>query len=469
MKKLLIVIPYKKFYTFLIIALVLSVVFTIAVIAYPGSVPAYDRTEEDEMAGLEKENARLYQILKSIAPPGNQFIYEDQYRNHFLNVQGHTPPSFKTFSSQEVLDKGRNIKFNILSERPYYLRPLYDPSWKGAYFRGWLNLSDKNIEARHRLFIFPFGGSSNFDFTGSLGVDAGVSVNYHKNTNFLIYGFSVKSVKCYENQVVLLGEPLRAGLQIVSVVQDDLLSDGINTKDILFQLCTPQGYEIDFIYGNVIRYEYLKKQIEENSVKPVSSGIDGYTAFERLLNENLSLKKELSYFIPLEDKVITQEKCRPIPPNFPLEAPDIQTVKAKSKDTAFQLNYRNSVYKRPVYDPQWLKSYRRRWCFIPGQVCRSQHKLFLVPVDPGEQSDFFGILSFHESFKPIRTNEYGFLVYNFHVSTAAVYNNQLLLTGIPSRTGAEIIAISRSLLQAQTYLVRLVTPDNQEVDYVLIQ
>lgn len=473
MKKILILISYRKLYrilVFFILFVSLAGTFAAFKIYYHKQIQVIDLIEEDEITELEKENSRLKETLKHIVPGNAETIYEDKYRNIYANLDNYTPPSFKTYPLQEVLKKGTDIKFNILSDQPSMLRPLYDPSWKGAFFRGWLYLPQKNIEARHKLFIFPFGGSSIYDFTGSLGFKSGTGVDYHRNINFLVYGLNVKSVKKFENQTVLTGEPLRTGVQIVSVVQDDLLPNDINTKDFLFHLSTPEGYEIDFIYGNVIKYEYLKKKIEENTVKSMTTNVNGDNTLEQLINENFSLKKELSYFVPLEDKVITQEKCKPIPPNFPYDAPDIHTVLAKSKKMSFNINYQDNQYRRLVYDPLWLRNYKKRWCFIPKQVCYNQHKLFLIPDNPEDQFNFFGILGFHENYKPVKTDEYGFLIYNFSVNNAFIYNDQILLIGEPARTGAQIISINCNSIQNYKYhLVRIVTPDNQEVDWLTMQ
>lgn len=472
MKKILIVITYKNLYRMLLFLAVVTILvsaFYIVNSFYLNEMPASDKLGEDEIVSLKKENVKLEVILKSIAPENTQIIYEDQYRNSYLNAKGYTPPTFETFPVQDILKNGKDVKFEVLSDYPSYLRPIYNPSWKDAYYRGWLDLPNKNIEARHKLFIYPFGASSIYDFIGSLGIKDGTAGDYHRNIIFLIYGFNIESIKWYENQAVLVGNPLRTGFQVVSVVQDDLLSEGINTKDMLFQLCTPQGYEIDFIYGNVIEYEYLKKQIEENTVMHASVDVSGYKTLEQLLNANLSLKKELAYFIPLEDKVITQEKCRPFPQNFPLDAPDIQTIRKKAVAIPFKVDYQNIEYNRPVYDPQWLKNYKKCWCYIPMQVCCNQHRLFLIPENHEEQVDFYGILSFHESYKPVNANEYSFLVYNTNINEAVIYHNQVLLIGTPSRTGAEIITVNRSSIpENQNYHVRLVTPDNQETNYIML-
>jgi hypothetical protein len=197
-KKLLVFISRKKLYRILIFlaaSTLLAGSFIIAKTGFFNAVPVSDGIEADEIASLEKDNSKLKGILKSILPENNRVIYEDQYRNRFINARGHTPASFKTFPLQEVLKKGMDTKFNVLSNDPYYLRLIYDPSWKGAYYRGWLNLPNKNIDARHRLFIYPSGASSIYDFTGTLGIDNGTAVNYHKNINFLIYGFDFSLLK----------------------------------------------------------------------------------------------------------------------------------------------------------------------------------------------------------------------------------------------------------------------------------
>lgn len=470
MRRIYIIAANKKHARLLIFvtaAFLLAGAFSVAVL-FPRAAPVYDGMDEQEITALEKENSKLRQILKSIVPENDQALYEDPYRNRFVNAQGYSPPVFETFPLPEVLKKGEDVHYSLLADKPGYLRPLYDPGWKDAFYRGWLYLPEKNINARHRLFIYPFGGSSIYDFTGTLGMEDGTTVDYHRNINLLIYGFTVENVKYYKNQVALVGEPLRKGCQIISIVQNDLLPDGIDTRDILLQLATPQGYEVDFAYGNVIRYEYLTKQIKENTVIAANSDESRNGSLEQLINENLSLKKELSFFVPMDDKVITQEKCKPVPPNFPLD-PALKTMRLKGQEIAVNKLFKDNTYMRPLYNPAWYKNYRKRWCFIPRQVCYSQHRLFLIPQNAEEQADLFGILGFQESFSPLKDKEYGYLAYNFQISKAVIYEDQILLIGTPSRNGAEIITIDCSgIPRDQLYFVRMITPDDQELDYVIM-
>ncbi len=439
----------------------------------PKPIQASGALEDEEISSLEKENSRLGGILKHLAPDEEKIVFEDEYRNIYLNAQGAVLPQVDVLPLPEIVRKGMDVNFEVLAYSPGYMRPLYDPDWKGFFFRGWLQIPDKNIDARHRLFIFPFGGSSNFDFSGSQGLslkfNKDASINYHKKTNFLVYNFNITGVRKLGHQAVLIGEPARTGAQAAAVIQDDLLAEGENKADFLFHMATPAGYELDYCYGHVIRYAHLLKQIEENTVKASETEIDnGFARLEKLLDENLSLKKELSCYVPLEDERITSERCKPYPPDFPLEAPDIKTVRTGGKELAFKVSCRLTGYRRPVYDPRWLENKKRRWAYIPKQVCLSLQKLFIIPYGPEELHDLFGMLGFREEYQPVKEDENAFLIYNFQVSRAVVHSNQLLLIGKPSRSGAEIITITRSSVPEGNYIVRLVTPDDCEVDYTLL-
>jgi hypothetical protein len=99
----------------------------------------------------------------------------------------------------------------------------------------------------------------------------------------------------------------------------------------------------------------------------------------------------------------------------------------------------------------------------------SIHRMFLIPESAEEQLDFFGILSFHQNYKPVKGGEYSFLIYNSHVSKVVIYHDQILLIGTPSRAGAEIILINkRDMPRNQACLIRLVTPDDREIDNIIM-
>lgn len=417
-------------------------------------------TKEDDIEELQKENVRLKGVLASLVPREQKIIYENSYRTY-----GNWKPTFQVTSLRKVVEEGKNINFNVLYKNEKYLRPIYDSSWQDFYFRGWIYLPSKIEDARHRLFIFPFGGSSIFDFSGSLSLDLKTSIDYHREINFLIYDFNVEEIRELDNQIALIGEPKRHGIQVVSVIQNDLLSKNTDTKEFLVQLSTPKGYEIDFIYENVIRYEYLKKQIEENTVKPSFSDIDRDK--EQLKNENALLREELSNYIPLEKGIIKKDICER---RFEYkEIYDIKTVREKGRELAFQVKYHVPQYRRPIFHPSWRQNYRKGWNYIPQKICENLHTLYTIPKDSDKRTALLGNLGFYDVYQPINDDEVGFLVYYLTVQKVIQLNDQIIIIGIPTRTGVEIISLNQSYIPCdKDYTIQLVTPDNYEIDYLCL-
>lgn len=457
--KILVVTLNKKFMLLTVLLLILCTAIALIINGiHTENIRAFnDSLNENEVL---KENQRLKNLLDSLMHQEQKIIYEKDDRTIHENAHYATPLPLPTVPLSNVITQGAETEFRILSDDPLYLRPLYDPVWRQAYYRGWLDLPYKNMEARHKMFAFSIGLSMNYDIFGSLGYSPDVAVNAHKNINFLIYGFSVESVKVFENQVALVGMPERTGARIISITQNKLLPEGIDTKDFIFQLSTPKGYEVDFLRYNIIRYEYLMEQIKKNTVgafNPVEEG----NPLEQLIQENKALKQELSYFIPLEDEIIYQQSCDSVPDS----QNDISSIIKQGQKIPFSYNYKNPAYKRPLYDPSWKANYKRMWCYIPRQIEYNLHRVLIIPNDKESQVDFFGMLGFREKFQPVKPGQYGLMVYNFNVSDVKLYKNRLLLAGTPSRAGAQIVSINADNLKGYAkYKVSLVTPDNSEID-----
>lgn len=472
-KNIFIVITPKKIRFFLLTCMAaLFLTALITVVIRQGSVYLQTMltTEPEALSELEKENDQLQAVLSSILPDTNIALFENEFRTVLGWKPGEKNYNFKVYPLQDAIKKGKEIPFQILSEDENYKRPLFDPGWKGFYFRGWLDLSFKNIDARHRLFIFPLGLSARFDFEGNLGLNKSVSIDAHRNINFLVYNYKVKSIKRYNNQLVLSGDPAKAGVQVISLVQDQALPDKVDTQDFIFQLATSKGYELDYLYRNVIRYDYLMEKIKENTVMTSAELEEKDGNLEELFRKNQQLKKELQYFIPLEDKIVPADTCRPIPSELNMKTADIKTALEKGKKLNITTLYQSKQYQRPIYDPDWKENYQKKWAYVPEQVCLNLHRLFVLPMDEEVRKDLLGMLGFKESAKPLKAGEKGFLVYNHSISKAIVHGNQILLLGEPSRTGAQVISLSNtSLDNGKAYIVKLVTPDYAEVDYDIIK
>ncbi len=419
-----------------------------------------------------EDNQKLKNLLDSLMHQEQKIIYEKDNRIGYNNAHFSTPSPLSTFKLNKVINQGVEVKFKILYNEPLYLRPLYNPDWKSTFYRGWLDLPVKNMESRHKIFAFSIGGSANYDIFGSLGYcpkyPPTAPIDNHHNINFLIHGFNVKSVKVYENQAALIGEPKQTGAQIVSIIQNDLLPEGVDTKDFIFQLSTPKGYEVDFLRYNIIRYEYLMQQIKKHTVGAFTP-IEESKSLEQSMQENKSLKQELSYFIPLKDEIIYHQSCDNAP-SSPTEIDNIQSIIIQGKKIPFSYNYKNPLYKRPLYDPAWKVHYKKKWCYIPKQVEYNLHRLLIIPQNNENRRDFFGTLGFREKFQPIKPEQYGLMIFNFNVSDVKLYKDQLLLVGTPSRAGAQIVSINlNNLKDYEKYKVSLITPDNSEIDCNILE
>lgn len=56
---------------------------------------------------------------------------------------------------------------------------------------------------------------------------------------------SIKEIKTYGNQVIIIVEPKRTGLQVLEIPDSKIQLMNTNLP-IMFQLVTPDGYELDY-------------------------------------------------------------------------------------------------------------------------------------------------------------------------------------------------------------------------------
>ena len=471
MKRVLLINISKNKTTLLFVVLITiaAVIFLLSQIQYPATQEAIYSFKSEDCSELLTEYARLKDILSSLLPQDTKVIYEDRYRHRYANSGDYPTADVKTYALNHVINKGESIRYKILHHNPDYLRPLYNSTWKDFFFRGWAYLPNKILEARHRLFIFPLGASSNFDFTFSLGFTDNVYTDAHRDINFLLYNFIVEDIKMLDNQVVLVGEPTRQGVQVVSVKVNSVIPQDKDYKDFLFQLATPAGQEIDYLYEVYTRTEYLKKiekeELTQESFDNEARGLDEQQLKQRIL----VLKEELGRFIPLESAGESNQisiKSPTLLLNSKISS--LNTVHSEGKAIPFKLNFESKQYKRPIYHPLWKLNLEKGWCYVPDKVYQNHHNLFVLPKDIDKKVDLMGNLAFFEKHKPVGENDYGFLIYNFSVDKAIVHNHQLVFSGTPERTGACMISISKDELgEGSEYIVQLSTKDCHEVDYAI--
>lgn len=465
--RVFIITTYKKVFTTIAVFIFvgISICFISAKIKQGNNIQTSTDTIFNDTEELFKENKRLRNALGSILPKEQKVLYENPYR-----LYGNSKASIATTSLKEVVEKGKVLQYRVSYKVPEYLRPIYDPMWVSAYFRGWIDLRYKIEEARHRLYTFSLGGSANFDLVGSLGFNGSPGVDAHRNINFLIYHFDVEGVKQFGNQIALIGRPKRTGVQVIVLNKDDLFPENEGAGDFLIQLSTSEGYEIDYIYEmKVMKYTYLMKNIEEHSVKPIPAFSNGTEMnLDELKKENKGLKEELTKYVPInQEAVITEGECKLWPRKDRVgKTYSLKTVNEKGSELKSEVLYQNNKYTRPIYQPEWKRKASKGWSYVPEKICENLHILFSIPHNSVDQLELMGKLGFDEKYRSIPKNQIAFILYNFSVNKVMKYNNQIVLYGMPSRTGAEIISIDSSLLlKKKNYCVQAATFDFTEVDY----
>ncbi len=417
-------------------------------------------------AQLRKENTKLEDILKHILPESAVRLYEPSGRydeqEHMIQPQ------------PDAVKNGTDIAFQILHDDTGYRRVIYSPDWKDAYFRGWLYLPNKIIQARHSLFIYSTGASANYDLAGELAFEQGVPMDNHRNINFLVFDFKVQGVKRFGDQLMLVGKPFRSGVQIVSVVQNLILMPKEKERHLLVQLVTPGGYEVDYDYTQVMQYDYRMEQIREHSVNSTSPA-SMEKSLDALIDTNLKLKKDLSFFIPVTnginrtDNIMTMELCKPIPPTLSFEEKKIGDMVVEGQSIQMKELFEDPAYRRPVFDPTWKKYYRKYWSYIPEQMCLNLSRLHVLPAASEDQEKLLGMLGFAETDTRPASNETGFIIYGFQIDQCVIYGFQIFFIGSPRRNGVSFITIDNRFLNDNAYYVaQLITPDHEEIDYAVL-
>lgn len=222
-----------------------------------------------------------------------------------------------------------------------------------------------------------------------------------------------------------------------------------------------------------MKYEYLMKEIEKHRVKsnvPLIT-VKGEPSLEELKKENKLLKEKLSIYVPIyEEEIISERECIPWPSyNIVGRTYDINNACEKGTELDYKIHYQNHKYVRPIYHPAWKKHSNKGWAYIPDKICENLHTIFNIPINSSEQLELFGKLAFFEEYSSISNDRIGFLIYNFKVNKVYKYNNQIVITGVPSRTGAEIISLERSsLLKKKSYLIQMSTTKCIETDYNIV-
>lgn len=421
-------------------------------------------SDTETKLAIEEENRKLKDLLSTIVPASNEILFESNNR-----AVGKKYISDKETSilASEVISKGKNLEYIEVYSDENYLRPIYSTSWKQAYFRGWLYLPRKIIYSRHNLFTYEGDAGNIFDIEGELGFDPNISIDNHNYINFLIYNFDLQNVTQLENQIVIYGTPMKKGVQIISIKSDDVSLITKDSDSVSVKLCTPSGYEID--------YQNLKLTATPN--KEEEYGPVDETFFESenseldISTENKLLKQQLTHFISgSSEEIYFQQNGSYQTSNVLYSNIDIDEAVQLSSAIKYNMTFNDKEYILPIYHPQWKEHYDREWCYIPRKMYLNMKKIFVIPTNKELANDLYGELGFFDKCPEIKENQVGIFVNNFSVQSVRIYEDNVLVSGVPSRTGVQIITVGKeNLTKHKEYAVRLITKDLCEFDVDVIK
>ena len=410
----------------------------------------------------ENENRQLKGILSSILPSESKLLFESNSREiSDIYISSALP----AITPQEVLEKGKTLSYIFTYTNEEYLRPIYSDTWKQAYYQGWLYLPRKIISARHNLFIYSGNSNDIFNLEGELGFYPSLSIDDQNHLNIMIYNFDLEKVVQLGNQLVLSGMPTKKGVQLISIKIKDIAIQN-EAQQLSIQLSTPTGLELDY---QTINFPQIPNGTDDFGA--VEETFLNTSNVNNIADENASLKQELKHYISDSSNPIYFQYNGGYQTSTILsEIIDLENAINCSSPINFNILYDNKKYINPIYRPEWKKHSDKDWCYIPRKMYLNMKKLFVLSSDKDVAFDLCAELGFFEEYPPIDKNQVGLLINNFSVSKAQLFEDNILLSGSPSRTGIQIVCLDKdNLKKHKEYAVRLVTKDLCELDVDVIK
>ncbi|WP_227940258.1 hypothetical protein [Alkalihalobacillus deserti] len=211
------------------------------------SAPLVSSANNETVEQLKNKVTELSRRLEQLEPENPKKIFHSEFHPSF--------PS-KVFSINEVIKTGEEIPFEVGIDRPEWKRPVYVENWHSKFWGGrWSNVPSNLHKAMHRMFIGFQSAGIWFDLGHSLGIEeelknptnpkAFFEEKVNEKMVIVLMQSEVKKVIRKGNQVVLISEPKRNGLQVITLRYDEVAPSKPD-KYTLFKLVTPDGYEYDY-------------------------------------------------------------------------------------------------------------------------------------------------------------------------------------------------------------------------------
>lgn len=201
-------------------------------------------------------DTNLISISRDDLEPEKPVTIEDPPFEHPL------PSPSKVLPISTILEKNQQIPFNFAYKDIKWQRAAYYYYWHSSYMGGrWSYVPFRLHYALHSIFATYPSAALYWDFIHNVGIkDESPSFNLDESLNnpfkyiaVVVMHSNVQKVVTYGNQVVLVAEPQRAGLQVITIPTDKIKPFDIN-ENILLQLVTSEGNEIDYTINYPIKH-----------------------------------------------------------------------------------------------------------------------------------------------------------------------------------------------------------------------
>ncbi len=193
---------------------------------------------ETDLSSLEitQQNTILKKELSYFVSDSSKPIYFQP------NVTYQTVNTLSGSPDLEVaLNNAKEIKFSTLYNNKKYISPVYHPKWKSHHDRDWCYIPRKMYLNMKRVYVLPNDKEVSVDLLGELGFFEKFDEVPKEQTGIAVSNFKIKKASIYEDSILLIGTPTRAGMEIVGIDIKNLNGH----EEFAVRLITPDACEID--------------------------------------------------------------------------------------------------------------------------------------------------------------------------------------------------------------------------------
>lgn len=200
-------------------------------------------TDEPKDADINKEYKECRNRLESLEPDEAKNI--DSWPIYDTSLTSNTQPVL------DVMEVGKEIALEFAYNDLDWKRPAYKTYWHTTPSGGrWSSVPIRVNYALHRIFATYPTASIYYDFVHNLGISEesdNFDFDYTNIDQIVLVAMqsNIKKIVTLGNQVIVMVEPRRTGLQVIAI-PEDIVQPSKKDEATIFQMVTPDGYEIDY-------------------------------------------------------------------------------------------------------------------------------------------------------------------------------------------------------------------------------